>query len=480
LHPNPLRRRRWLLGSGLTALAVLFGALVFFKSVMLKRPQGDLGCFCRAGWAIREGGAPLYHVVCNTGWHYNYPPAFAILMVPLADPPHRDLSLTAGCVVALSGTPGGNGPLLAATAASANPVAIHTTGPYYLPYSVSVVIFYLCSLVLLGIAVHALARTLESVYPLPEDPVAAWRRFWGWRLAPILVCFPAIGLTLVRGQVQTLLLLLVTGLFIGMFRGRRLSAGMCIGAAACLKLFPAFLVVLPLWRRDLRCLIGVAVALFVGLVLVPVVTLGPRMTERVYRDYAEFTVLPAIGLGSSDSRSVELINATATQSQAFQVIMHKTAHLREAVPPPNPAPWMKVSHWLIGAVMTLATLLFLRRHWGDGLATMAGVGMLALIMVLLSPVCHLHYFTVGLPVVMALIARFDIHGSRMVRIALWFLFVVIAASWSVPMIPPVGILRNVGVPMYGALALWLTGCLTRWHIPARQATRQSEPPAVAA
>ncbi len=477
---NPLRRRRWLLGAGLTVFAILFGAIVFFKSVMLKRPQGDLGCFCRAGWAIREGGAPLYHVICNTGWHYNYPPVFAILMVPLADPPHRDLSLTAGSVIALSAAPGGNGPLLAATTAAANPVAIHTTGPYYLPYPVAVVLFYLCNLMLLGIAVHALAHTLESTFPLPADPVAAWRRFWWWRLAPILVCFPAIGLTLVRGQVQILLLLLVTGLFIGLFRGRRLSAGLCIGAAACLKLFPAFLVVLPLWRRDLRCLIGVAVALVVGLVLVPVIVLGPQMTLKVYRDYAELTVLPAIGLGSSDSRSVELINATATQSQAFQVIMHKTAHIRVTLPPPNPAPWMKRSHWMIGGVLTLATLLFLRRHWGDGLAMMAGVGMLSLVMVLLSPVCHLHYFTVGLPVVMALIARFDIHGSRMVRIALWGLFMVIAASWSVPMIPPLGILRNVGVPMYGALTLWLTGCLTRWQLSARQPAEQSGPAAQAA
>jgi hypothetical protein len=480
LASDPLRLHRRLLFVGLAVLTILFGAVVFFKSVLLKRPQGDLGCFCRAGWAIREGGAPLYHVICNTGWHYNYPPAFAILMVPLADPPRRDLALTAGVVTALSASPGGNGPLLASTAAAANPVPVHTTGPNYLPFPVSVVVFYLCSLALLSIAVHLLARTLESVHPLPEDPAAAWRRFWSWRLGPILVCSPVIGLTLVRGQVQTLLLLMLTGLFISLFRGRRLSAGLCIGAAACLKLFPGFLVVLPFWRRDIRCLAGAALGVVVGLVVLPVVVLGPRMTETVYRDYAEFTIFPALGVGDSDSRSSELINATATQSQAFQVIMHKTAHIHMLIPPPRPAGWMKACHWLIGAVLTLATLLFLSRHWGDALAMMAGVGMLSLVMVLLSPVCHLHYFTVGVPVVIALSARFSLEGSRAVRIGMWSLFLAIAASWSLPMIPGLHILRNVGVPMYGALTLWLAGWVTCWQVAVQEPAATTEPQELAA
>jgi hypothetical protein len=464
----------------LTVLAVLFGGIVFFKSVLLRYPQGDLGCFCRAGWAIREGGAPLYHTISNAGWHYNYPPLFAILMVPLADPPRRDLTLTAGWIVGLSGSPAGHGPLLAATASAANPVPLHTTGPYYLPYPVSVVVFCFCSLILLCIAIHWLAKTLESIHPLPADPVTAWQRFWYWRLGTVLVCAPVIGLTLVRGQVQTLLLLLLTGLFIGLYRGKRLSAGICIGAAACLKLFPGFLVVLPLWRRDVRCLAGVTLALVAGLVLVPVLVIGPAMTARVYRDYAEFTVLPATGLGSSASRSDELINATATQSQSFQVIMHKTAHVGVLFPPPRPAAWMKVSHWSIGAVLTLLTLRFLSRHWGDGLAMMAGVGMLSLVMVLLSPVCHLHYFTVGAPVVMALLAHSQVQGSRATRVWLWCLLVAIATAWSLPMLPGLGLMRNVGVPMYGALELWLAGWLTPWQSAARQRSAHGAPPALAA
>ena len=42
LASDPLRLRRRLLFVGLAVLTVLFGAVVFFKSVLLKRPQGDL------------------------------------------------------------------------------------------------------------------------------------------------------------------------------------------------------------------------------------------------------------------------------------------------------------------------------------------------------------------------------------------------------------------------------------------------------
>jgi hypothetical protein len=36
------------------------------------------------------------------------------------------------------------------------------------------------------------------------------------------------------------------------------------------------------------------------------------------------------------------------------------------------------------------------------------------------------------------------------------------------MIPAVGVLRDVGVPMYAGLALWLTSLLTRWTPAAEQ------------
>ena len=467
MSSNSLRLRTRLVVAGLAAVCILFGGLVYFKSVLLTRKQGDLGCFVRAGWAVRQGGAPLYQVMCDSQWHYNYPPLFAILMTPLADPPQRDLSQTAAFILGLNATPGGSGPLLAVSAAAASPQPLYPSGPYYVPFPVSVVVFYVISLLLLTLAVHLLANLLESYKPLPDNPEAAWLRYWRWRLGSVLVCSAPILLTLMRGQVQTLLLLLLVGVAVGLLRGKRLMAGMCIGGAVCLKLFPAFLVVLPLWRRDLRCLIGVVVAVVLGMGVIPGVVLGPRTTIQVYREFAEVLILPGLGLGGSHSRSVELTDVAATKSQAFQVVLVKTIHLGGKLPA-QPAVWMKLVHWSLGAAMTLATLAFLCRPRNDGLALTAGVGMLALVMVILSPVCHLHYFTVGLPIVMALMACFEDRSLAM-KVALGVLFAAIMAAWTVPMITGYGVLRDVGVPLAGALALWLTGLCTRWPDRAHEA-----------
>src|SRR5262249_31204322 len=84
---EPLRRGEgvglWLL----LCVIFLFGVLVEYRSVFLQRRMTDLNCYLRAGWAVRQGGADLYHTSDDNGWHYNYPPLYAILLAPLADPP---------------------------------------------------------------------------------------------------------------------------------------------------------------------------------------------------------------------------------------------------------------------------------------------------------------------------------------------------------------------------------------------------------
>src|SRR5712692_9062070 len=89
----PLHRwERWAVGLLLFAI-VAFGVLVEVRSAGFlhdaeghERRMGDLGCYLRAAWAVRTEGNP-YDVVDNNLWHYNYPPLYAILMAPFADPP---------------------------------------------------------------------------------------------------------------------------------------------------------------------------------------------------------------------------------------------------------------------------------------------------------------------------------------------------------------------------------------------------------
>src|SRR5262249_12804146 len=128
----------------------------------------------------------------------------------------------------------------------------------YLPYGVSLVAFYALSILALGLAVHLLAGAITRSLPAGSEELAR-RCWWRWRVLPVLVCLPPLGLTLVRGQVQTLLLLCICGMITALLGKRRTLAGVCLALAACLKLFPAFLLVVPLARRDWRCLAGAAV-----------------------------------------------------------------------------------------------------------------------------------------------------------------------------------------------------------------------------
>src|SRR5262249_39700762 len=198
----------------LPVLVIAFGVLVEVRSAFLKRRMGDLGCYLRAAWAVRTGG-DLYAVTDDNHWHYNYPPLLAILMAPLADPP-----------------PGEDG--------ARRP-----------PYAVSWAVWYVFSVLCLAVGVHVLARALEKTSARPEvrNQPAGCRRWWALRLWPVLVCLPPIGHTLMRGQVNLLVLALFCAAAAATVVGRRFQAGLWLSGAVSIKIYPAFLLLYPLWRR---------------------------------------------------------------------------------------------------------------------------------------------------------------------------------------------------------------------------------------
>ena len=140
-------------------LFVSFGVVTEIRSAFQKERKTDFGVYARAGWAVRNDIDP-YAVTDDHGWHYCYPPPFAIAMTPLADPPADEPN--AG----------------------------------YLSYAVSVGIWYVLSLLAVCYAVHALAIAVR-----PNDPRGS-RIWWLARIVPLWVCIGGIGMTLGRGQVN--------------------------------------------------------------------------------------------------------------------------------------------------------------------------------------------------------------------------------------------------------------------------------------
>jgi hypothetical protein len=410
------------LGLLLTAV-VVFGAVVEKRSAFLTRHMGDLGVFARAAWAVRAG-EDIYAVADNR-FHYHYPPLFAILLTPLADPP-----------------PGA-------------PMA------WTLPYPVSVGLWYAVSVLCLVVGVHWLASALEQTMADPAmRPRLGSRRWWALRTLPVLVCLPPLGHTLMRGQVNTLLLLLLCGMAAAMLRGRSWRAGLWLAGAICLKVIPAFLLLVPLWRRDGRCLAGCAVGLVVGLGVVPVAVFGPARTLSYYQEWTEVLVRPGLGAGTDQSRAQELTDVTATDSQSFQAIFHNTLYPDPYTRPRTAAAGIRWAHWLLGGLLTLATLWAARGRRGDGPATVITFGSLVVLMILLSPVCHLHYFCLAVPLVMGLIAA-DWERRETLALGMGLLLVLACevVGNTLPHFPVMQRLRDDGLASCATLLLWLAGCV---------------------
>jgi hypothetical protein len=91
-------------------------------------------------------------------------------------------------------------------------------------------------------------------------------------------------------------------------------------------------------------------------------------------------------------------------------------------------------------------------------------GCLTVVMILISPVCHLHYFALLVPLVMTLMAFawHTAYGATLDQRWRW-LFAVNAAGTALPHLPVCQILKDLGLATYVSLALWGSGVFELWH-----------------
>jgi hypothetical protein len=353
------------------------------------------------------------------------------------------------------------------------------------PYAVSVAIFYALSLLLLFAAVHYLAAALESrsAFPGVRSGERFGVRWWQLRVVPLLVCLPPIGHTLMRGQANIVLLTLVCGFAAELLRNRSHRAGWFLAGAICLKIFPAYLLLYPLWRRDLRCLGGCAAGLLVGLIALPVAAIGPERTADCYRSLADSLLLPALGRGGNHSRDDEIIWATRNDSQSFECVIHKTMHFDPLKRPDAVDPLARRAHRVLGLILTFATLAAARwRRVDAGVAACLFPGVLSILMVALNPVCHTHYFAMALPLVMGLLAaERERRGTAAPGRLLLAVLVLSTVGNILPLVGPFEVLKDTGLALYVEMVVWLFGCVTLWRLSARtDAAAANRPPLPAA
>ncbi len=153
----------------------------------------------------------------------------------------------------------------------------------------------------LGFLRHEIAFFVWNLATFPLFVVAVWIVMaelapWNWRRGALaalaigavgITCFPLLH-QVVMGQFNALLAFLIAVAWASDRRGWWLTAGLAVGFAAAIKLFPAFLFLYLLGTRRWRT-VGVAVAVIVAVNAVALGVFG----FGAYRTYA-FEVVPAV------------------------------------------------------------------------------------------------------------------------------------------------------------------------------------------
>jgi hypothetical protein len=349
------------------AVAALFlgnyFAIVVQGGVSSER-TGDLGVYLRAAWAAGQG-RDIYQATDLHGWHYLYPPLLASLLVPFADPPE-----SAGAAARAGAT----------------------------PYWVSLSLWYWLGVVCLLVSVNMIASASARLGP----NVASARFSQGWwnlRLLPLLIVLPFALDGLRRGQATAIILLCLAGCSAAILHGRSLRAGAWLGAAAALKLFPLYLLIYPLWRRDGRFLAAtLAVMLAASLIPMAVMGWGPAMTA--YRTFVTERLAGETS-GAGDPSVTEELHGTNTGIQSFEYMMYDALHpgrdSRDPAPPQN----YFFAHIALSLALTAAALWAMRRR-RDRFGEYLFFAALVLIAIPMLPVARPHYYLLGILAVVGL------------------------------------------------------------------------------
>lgn len=410
-RPRPCE---WLvLALFLGVVTPLFGAVVVWRSAAMRERHTDFDVYARAAWAARTG-RDVYEVTNEDGLHYCYPPPFAVLMAPFAE-------------------------------------ADGATGPRAeFQFGVSVAAWYLLSVGFLFASAHVLASSAERA--TAAGVTAGCRRWWALRLLPVLITLPAVGNTLSHGQANMLALLLLSAAIASATAGRSARAGGWLAAAAAIKVFPAFLLLHPLRQRDGRFLVGFMASTLATVFLLPAVVLGPAAAWRANLTFARVMLWPAIATDASASRAEEMFHVLETDNQSVQALLHAWRHWGDADAPNEPARLTRLIHLTAGALMAWITLAAARRPGRESIfLTFAA---LSFVMLLVSPMCHLHYYVLALPLVTGLLNRWWCECGR-----IWpgaqrgALLIVHVIGGAVPLIFEEQ--RNLGFAPLTTLPLWI-------------------------
>jgi hypothetical protein len=312
----------------------------------------------------------------------------------------------------------------------------------YLDYPDATLAWNLASIVAFGASLVIIARGLGIRLP-------------PWGIFPIvalcMVCNP-FRQQVIQGQLNAVLLLLITGAWAADRSGRPTLAGSLLGVATAIKLFPGLLIVHFALRRQWRA-VAAGIATFVGLTALTVAILG----VDAYRGYVR-DALPTVGQFRSWWPNNSLVGfwTKAFDTGADYFLRH--------IDPVVHSPAIKWAGMLlsVGAVL----LLWAREAWRARTESESDFAFAIAVttMLLVSPITWDHYFLLlALPLALVWVHLPETWPARGALLGIAFLlwtsptdlwrFSGLAAKGPARISAPIQLLTGVSLHCYTLVAL---------------------------
>ncbi len=327
MAPRDQYRERILIALAVV-VAIGFGANTVWRACYAQAEHSDFPVYLAAGRAVLDG-TDLYQVLSARGWHYAYPPPFAILMAPFALVPKPLASL--------------------------------------LWYTVSV-----------GLFVHSLRMCIVLA---GDARLGVVDPFTLYVVPPLLVIWPlASGLE--RGQTTVLMLwLIVAAVYTS---GRRPIVGaICFAGAILLRVFPGILLPYFAWRGHWRFVALTAAAVALLGLGPPAIVFGWKQNVHYWHEWATGVASPVVDLsGTATPRAVNdgRDDPLLARNQSLSAVLRRVSGSPKA-------PLVALA---IGALMALAT--FATATSGRVATEWIVVAQLLVWMLLIIPLSWGHYF----------------------------------------------------------------------------------------
>ena len=180
-----------------------------------------------------------------------------------------------------------------------------------------------------------LILTLQMLYRVTSLP---YRRI----LLVSFLCVIPLRTNFLYGQYYVVVLFLICAAYYTWQRGHRLTAGILLALAAFFKLFPALFLILFLWKRDWRAVVGL-VSGGAALAIASVVMFGWQVHKVFFIE-----VLPRALHG-------DIINPYSLRWNSFSTLWHRLFLLEPGL---NPSPWFN-STWAYAAAQAATPIVLL-------------------------------------------------------------------------------------------------------------------------